>query len=325
MRNQQKQFSLHELIHLLDAPIHDLIDQVVDQSNVAAALPIVGARALDLAEPNQLSFSKNELPQFVAGVLNSRSRFIVARPPLLDSLPPEFIASHAFVLTAKPRLVLAHLIQPFDAPPQIASQDGYVNSKAKIAESSLLSPGVVIGEDVEIGPNCVIGPNTYIDHATIGPDTHIGPNCSIGGDGFGLEIDEPTGEIIKFPHFGRIYIGSNVDIFANVCIARGSLRDTIIEDDVKIDNLVHVAHNCHVKRGAFLIANAMLGGSATIGEYAWIAPSTALLNGISVGRCAMTGMGAVVTKDVEDNALVVGTPARKIRERFPADSPLLKD
>jgi UDP-3-O-[3-hydroxymyristoyl] glucosamine N-acyltransferase len=179
----------------------------------------------------------------------------------------------------------------------------------------------VIGADVEISEGCVIGPNTVIDHAVLGINTRIAANCSIGGDGFGFEIDESSGEVIKMPHFGRVLIGQNVEIFSNVCIARGSLRDTVIGNNVKIDNLVHVAHNVEIGDNTFIIANAMLAGSTKIGTRAWIGPSTSILNGITIGDLSMTGVGSVVTKSCGTNEVVAGVPAKRLRDRFSKTSP----
>jgi UDP-3-O-[3-hydroxymyristoyl] glucosamine N-acyltransferase len=316
---------LADLITTLSPAQRELIVEVRDPLELARQIPISGGRAIELAQVSDLIFCKSEAAEYVTAVVNSRSKFLVARPEIMSVLPSAVIAERVLILTPNPRLLMSLLLTPFDIPSTVTNQSVHIHPDAQIAPSAILGPGVVIGADVEVDADCVIGPNTVIDHATIGEGTRIAYNCSIGSDGFGYEIDEETGEIVKFPHLGRVIIGRWVEIFSNVCIARGSLRDTVLEDEVKVDNLVHVAHNCHVRRGAFLIANAMLGGSVDIGEYAWIAPSTSLMNGITVGRCAMTGLGAVAIQTIEDNAVVIGVPAKKLRDRFPENFALLKD
>jgi UDP-3-O-[3-hydroxymyristoyl] glucosamine N-acyltransferase len=91
-----------------------------------------------------------------------------------------------------------------------------------------------------------------------------------------------------------------------------------------MDQFVHVAHGCKIGRGALLMAHAMIAGSVTIGRYCWIAPGTNVINKATIGDFAMTGVGATVIDDVEPNALVVGVPARKIRDRFAPDDPMLR-
>lgn len=192
--------------------------------------------------------------------------------------------------------------------------DEKISADAIIAEDAFIGAGVVIGQDVKVGRGCRIGPNTVISNASIGEQVTIGSNCSIGGPGFGYERDE-DGRYWRFPHLGRVVIESNVDIGSNTCIDRGALDDTVIGSGVKIDNLVHVAHNVVIKRNSIIIANSMIGGSVTIGEKAWLAPSTSILNKTRIGDSALIGMGSVVVKDVEEGMTAIGVPARPIRKR----------
>lgn len=202
-----------------------------------------------------------------------------------------------YVWTDRPRLLLAYLTQPF------------------ITQKRSDAP--------EWGHKVIVGENTVLTNCEIGNNVTIWHNVTIGGDGFSFEVDERNGNVVKIPHFGKVIIGDRVEIQSGTQIARGSFQDTIIEDDVKIDQLVHIAHNCHVKRGTLIPAGAMLAGSVTVGEYSWIAPETSVINGATLGRHSMTGMGAVVTKDVGDNQLVVGVPARPLRQRYPDGHPVL--
>lgn len=315
--------TLPELIARLRPEHGALVERLADPGRWANRLAVSGARALDLAGEADLVFCKDEQEERLGALLATRSRLVVARPEIAALLPASFASERALVLTARPRLLLALLLAPLDHPPAVAFQEQAIHPRARVDPSARLGHGVVLGADVEIGPDCVICPNTVIHHTTIGARTVIGSNCSIGGDGYGYEIDEELGEIVKFPHFGHVYIGNDVEISDNVCVDRGSLRDTLIEDEVKVDNLVHIAHNCVIQRGAFVIAHAMLGGSSTVGAYAWVAPSTALINGGELGRCAMTGLGAVVLKPVAANTIAVGVPAKPLRERFPEGFKLL--
>jgi UDP-3-O-[3-hydroxymyristoyl] glucosamine N-acyltransferase len=106
-----------------------------------------------------------------------------------------------------------------------------------------------------------------------------------------------------------------VEIGANTAIDRGTLADTVIEDEAKIDNLVHVAHNCHIKRGAFVIATSILCGGVVVGERAWVAPNASILEQITIGDDATVGLAATVIRDVEPGAVVVGSPARPLGQR----------
>lgn len=194
-----------------------------------------------------------------------------------------------------------------------SSKNIYVDSSAVIHESAVLEPFVVVGPNCKIGPNTIIGAHTVLRSTTVGCRTVIGSNCSVGGPGFGFSKGE-KGEWIRFPHLGRVEIGDDVTIGSNTCIDRGSLGATRIRNGAKVDNLVHVAHNVEIGERSMIIANTMIGGSVLIGHDAWVAPSVSILNQRKVGVGATVGLGAVVLKDVDANATVVGNPARVLEK-----------
>ncbi|MFO7619628.1 MAG: LpxD N-terminal domain-containing protein [Thermoplasmata archaeon] len=194
-----------------------------------------------------------------------------------------------------------------------------------------ISPTATIDPEAKIHPETYIGPNTFIGKCEIGRGTIIHGNVSIyskvvigervsinsgtvvGADGFGYERDE-NGVLVRFPNVGGVVIEHDVDIGSNTSIDRGTLGDTHIGEGTKIDNLCHIAHNVVIGRHCSIIAESMIGGSVIIGDYAWVAPSACIRDGIKIGRNSTVGLGAVVTKDVPDNAVVMGVPAKSIRE-----------
>ncbi|WP_276668882.1 UDP-3-O-(3-hydroxymyristoyl)glucosamine N-acyltransferase [Thalassolituus oleivorans] len=185
---------------------------------------------------------------------------------------------------------------------------------------SVIHPSAKIGQNVVIEDGCYIGANTIIEHnvvlhagTRIGENSRIRSCSSIGGDGFGFERLQ-DGMPLRFPHIGGVVIGNNVEIGSCTAVARGTLSDTVIEDNVKIDNLVHIAHNCLVKNGAFVIACAEISGGVEVGRNSWIAPNSCTHQKIVIGEEAIVGLGAVVTKDVPSKSVYAGNPAKKIRD-----------
>jgi len=181
-----------------------------------------------------------------------------------------------------------------------------------VSKTANIAPGCVvinsiIGDDVYIYPNCTISNAVIFDNVTIACGTQIG--C----DGFGYERNTSTGEFIKFPHFGKVIIHKNVDIGANTCIDRGSINDTIIGANTKIDNLVHIAHNVKIGENCAIIAHAMIGGSTIIKDNVWISPSSVIRDGIEIGENSLVGMGSVVTKNIPPNEIWLGNPAKFLR------------
>jgi len=164
-------------------------------------------------------------------------------------------------------------------------------------------------ENSIIGENCSIGHNSVIMNAEIGNNVIIGCNCTIGGTGFGYEKDE-NGNYQLIPHIGNVILKDGVEIGNNTCIDRAVMGSTILEENVKVDNLVHIAHGVHIKRNSVIIANTMIAGSVEIGENTWVAPSANILNKKKVGNNAVIGMGAVVLKDVNDKETIIGNPGK---------------
>ena len=189
-----------------------------------------------------------------------------------------------------------------------------------VVESSHIGDGVYIGHHSYIGKDVIIGDHVQILHnvsidgkVTIGAYTVIESGTSIGVCGYGHYTDE-QGHPVCVPHLGGVRIGEHVKIGANNTIARGCLADTVLEDYVKTDNLSHIGHNVHVKSGA-MVVNALVAGSATVGENVWLAPGTVVNNAVTVGRDSYLGLGTIATKDIPPDKLAVGVPARVIKDR----------
>tara|TARA_R110001583_G_scaffold94581_1_gene238222 strand:+ start:1562 stop:2464 length:903 start_codon:yes stop_codon:yes gene_type:complete len=203
----------------------------------------------------------------------------------------------------------------------VKKKDHSISSTAIIHPTAILGKNVSIGANVVIEEYCEIGANTVIDHNTvikeytlIGENVIIGSNNTIGGAGYGYEKNE-EGQFEFIPHLGNVVIKDFVEIGNNTCIDRAVLGSTILEKNVKIDNLVHIAHGVFVGFNSMVIANSMIAGSVKIGADAWIAPSASVLNQKTIGDNALIGMGAVVLKDVPEGKIFIGNPARDLRDR----------
>lgn len=165
-------------------------------------------------------------------------------------------------------------------------------------------------------PQPDIHPTAIINrpYVVLGENVKIGPGCTIGFDGFGYEKNEEGGYEL-FPHYGRVIIGDDVEIMSNVSIDRGALGDTVIGAGTKIDSLTHIAHNAQIGKNCIIVALSCIAGSTRIENGAWIAPHGCVRDGVTVGEGAMVGMGAMVIKDVEPYDVVIGVPAKSIKEK----------
>ena len=131
----------------------------------------------------------------------------------------------------------------------------------------------------------------------------------IGGDGFGFAKDK-MGVYQKFPHFGGVKIDDDVEIGANTTIDRGTLGFTIIGQGSKINNLCHIAHNTNIGMNCIINCGVTISGSVRIGDDSWIGSGANIRDGVRLGRNVLVGMGSAVVKNVPDDQVVIGVPAK---------------
>jgi UDP-3-O-[3-hydroxymyristoyl] glucosamine N-acyltransferase len=215
-----------------------------------------------------------------------------------------------------PRLFFIQILSDFlKLLPKVSE----IHSTAVIDSESIIGKNVSIGANsvigkCEIGDDTIIGANvTIYDRCIIKKRVKINSGTVIGADGFGYhKLDDGT--LLKFPHIGSVLIEDDVEIGANTCIDRATLGLTHLKKGVKIDNLVHIAHNVIIGENSTIIALSMVGGSTRIGDNTWIAPSVALRDGLIIGADCMIGMGSIVTKNVPDGETWLGNPAKNLHE-----------
>ncbi len=165
----------------------------------------------------------------------------------------------------------------------------------------------VAEHNVRIGPGTIVEPN-----ATILPDVVVGARCVVragavlGSEGF--EHKRTSRGILSVLHTGRVVLGDDVEVGANACLDKGLTgdRDTVVGDFTKIDNLVHIAHGVQLGRRCLVIASAVIAGSVTVEDDAWVGPNATVAPQLTVGRAAFVSLGAVATRSVAPGQQVSG-------------------
>ena len=182
-----------------------------------------------------------------------------------------------------------------------------------IGKNTSIHPNTFIGERVVIGSNCNIGPNVSIYH-----DSKIGHNCIIhagtviGSDGFGfIEQDK---NIEKVPQIGKVIIHNNVEIGANSTIDRGTLSNTIIHNDVKLDNLIQIGHNVEIGQQTVIAAHTAIAGSSTIGEKCMIGGQVAISGHLNIGNNVKIAGKSGVIKDIQSDTTIQGPMAYNMKD-----------
>lgn len=232
----------------------------------------------------------------------------------IDSTVKEYKGYIGWIITEIPRDVFFGIIDTFLYKKISCGGIG----KNSVVETKRIDSTSVIGCNCYIGPDVIIGRNVVIhNNVVIECPTVIGDFCCIysgviiGAEGFGYY--NKNNDKCHIPHLMGVVIGHHTEIGANTCIDRGCLVDTRIGNYVKIDNLVHIAHNVIIHDHAMIVAQAMLGGSSEYGERTYVAPGARVFDTVNVGNDVVIGVGAVVKNNVEDGKTVVGIPAREIR------------
>jgi UDP-3-O-[3-hydroxymyristoyl] glucosamine N-acyltransferase len=182
-----------------------------------------------------------------------------------------------------------------------------------IAPSAIVEPGVTIARDSFIAEGAYVMSGVRIGpRVRIGTETVIRENAVIGGFGFGLAFtkDRPP---LRIPHIGGVVIGNGVEIGALSTVCSGTLDPTVIEDHVKIDDHVHIAHNCCLGEEIIATACAEVSGSVKLGRRTWLGPNCSLIEKIEIGAGCTIGIGAVVVDSVPGGTKVMGNPARNLR------------
>lgn len=193
-------------------------------------------------------------------------------------------------------------------------------SPTSVCETTKLGGKIYIGNFTFIGSDVIIGNNVHIEHNVtitgkvfIGDDTVVESGVVIGLCGFG-HYREDDGRSIRVPHLGGVHIGKRCYIGANTTIARGTLSDTYIGDDVKIDALCHIAHNVEIGDRVMMTGGSKIGGSTIIKSNVWIGPNSTINNSLIIEEDSFIGIGSVVTKNVSKGKSVFGIPARVLKD-----------
>ena len=236
------------------------------------------------------------------------------------------------LVCSDPYLAYAKCTQIFKKQPLFGagiSEFAQINDSARVAESATISDFVSISEDVTIGDNVIIMPGTFIgkgskigkgsilysnvslyDFVEIGSACVIHAGVVIGSDGLGFAKQNKTW--VKIEHFGKVLIGDDVEIGSNSTIDRGSVGDTVIGNNVKIDNQVHIAHNVNIGSGTAIAGNSAIAGSTTIGKNCTLAGCSAIVDNISLtDEVHITAM-SLITKSIKQSGIYSsGTPFMK--------------
>ena len=192
-----------------------------------------------------------------------------------------------------------------------------VGEGTRVGVASSIGAGCYVGKRVVLGEGCVLHPNvTVYDNVDIGRSSILHSGCVIGADGFGYVMEHDRWQ--KFPQVGRVEIGDFVEIGANSCVDRAALGVTSIGEGTKLDNMVHVAHNCVIGRHVVVAAQTGFSGGVTVGDYAVVGGQVGIGDKARIESRAVlgSGCGVLTSKIVRSGETVWGTPARPLKQHL---------
>jgi UDP-3-O-[3-hydroxymyristoyl] glucosamine N-acyltransferase len=192
-----------------------------------------------------------------------------------------------------------------------------IGDGCRIGLASSIGAGCVVGKRVAMGEGCVLHPNvTVYDNVDIGRGTILHSGVVIGADGFGYVMENDRWH--KFPQVGRVEIGDFVEIGANSCVDRAALGMTSIGEGTKLDNMVHVGHNCRIGRHVVVAAQTGFSGGVVVEDYAVIGGQVGIGDKARIETRATlgSGCGVLTSKIVRSGETVWGTPARPLRQHL---------
>ena len=290
--------------------LSDIVATLGGQVTGDRATLIKRVSSLNNAKPGDLCFINDSKYQKELDTCNASAYVLRARDANLTQ-SPSIIVDNPYAYFAKVTALLNPEAMPIGAIAQSAVIDisAIIPATCLIAEFVVIGANVVLGEHVIIASGCVIEHDVSIaehtilephvtikHHCVIGPNCHIFPGVVIGADGFGYAEEE--GRWIKIPQIGRVVIHADVDVGANTTIDRGALDDTVIEQGVKLDNLIQIGHNCVIGAHTVIAGCVGVAGSAKIGRHCKIGGAAMILGHLEVADHVTISPGSMITRSL---------------------------
>lgn len=187
-----------------------------------------------------------------------------------------------------------------------------IGAESAIGRGSRIAANAVIGYRVHVGRDCYVGAGVNLAHTLVGDRVIIHSGARIGQDGFGFAMG--AGGHLKVPQIGRVIIQDDVEIGANTTIDRGALKDTVIGEGTKIDNLVQIGHNVIMGRHCVIVAQTGISGSTVLGDYVVMGGQSGSVGHIKIGAGAQVAGASHAKDDIPAGARYGGTPAKPLKE-----------
>jgi UDP-3-O-[3-hydroxymyristoyl] glucosamine N-acyltransferase len=304
----------------------DLAERFALQLQGDGSTPVTGVAPLAEAGPQQLGFLSN--PRYMPLLAQTRAGVVVLNAEAAQTYGgTALIAKDPHAAFAK----ISALYEPVPSSPAGIHASAVIDPTAEIAADAHIGPFVSIGARSRIGAGCVIGTGsvigddcsvgdgseliarvTLVTRVTLGQRCRVHPGAVIGAAGFGLAMEH--GKWLNVPQMGGVRIGDDCEIGANTTIDRGALGDTVLEDDVRLDNQIQIAHNVHIGAHTAMAAQVGIAGSTRIGRYCMLAGKVGVSGHLEIcDKVTVLAMSMVAGPITEPGTYASGIPLTDVR------------
>ena len=311
-------------MHGMDAPVFtaaELAERFALQLHGDGSVAVRGVATLANAGPGQLAFLAN--PRYRPQLAASTAAVVVLRADDATSAPgTALVARDPYVAFARISALFERVparapgIHPSAVvdPSAVVSADAHVGpfvsigARSKVGPGCVIGPGCSIGEDCELDAGCELQARvTLVARVRLGKRVRVLPGAVLGAAGFGLAMD--AGRWVNVPQLGGVVVGDDCEIGANTCIDRGALDDTVLEEDVRLDNLVQIGHNVRIGAHTAMAGCSAAAGSARIGRYCLVGGAAGILGHLEIAdKVTVTAMSLVTHSIREPGEYSSGTP-----------------
>lgn len=289
---------------------------------------INGVGTLSDASSTQISFLSN--PTYRPQLATTCAAAVLIRADDVEHCPANaLIADDPYVSYARiaKRFDPRRKLNPGIHPAASIDEDTVIGKDVHIGANAVIGPGCVLADGCFIGPGCVLMADiqldkychisanvTVCDGVVMGKRTIVHPGAVIGADGFGLAFDQD--HWVKIPQLGSVRIGDDCEIGANTTIDRGAIGDTVLEDDVRLDNQIQIGHNVHIGAHTAMAGRVGISGSTQIGQYCMFAGASGAVGHIQIADRTTVNFCSVVTKSITESGTVwsAALPAQPLRD-----------
>ena len=305
--------------------LQQLADRVGGCISGDPQIEISGIQPFETAGPGHLTLAGEK--KYRDRLEETGASAVIVSPDLVSS-------KKALLQVEKPKVAFAQLLALFHRKPFAAkgiSRLASVGKRCRISENVTIHPFVFLGDEVVIKEGATVFPGVYVgnhcviaeecvvhanvtlyDNVSLGSRVIIHSGTVIGADGFGYVFDGHSQ--VKIPQTGRVIIGDDVEIGANSCVDRATFGTTVLERGVKVDNHVHIGHNCRIGENTVIVAQVGLSGSVEVGKNCVLAGHAGAVEHVKIGDEVTVMMKSAVTKDIPSGSVISGQPAMDHRQ-----------